>query len=54
LLDAVQARIRQVRAIRDFTTVLEPDALAEARQLAAGLASDDRDRQDRLLLGWLY
>lgn len=54
LLDAVKARIRQARVLRDFAPVLEPDALTEARQLAEGLTGDDHDRTARLLLGWFY
>jgi tetratricopeptide (TPR) repeat protein len=54
LLDAVKARLREVRAFRDFAPVLEPDALIEARQLAEGLTGDDHDRTALRLLGWLY
>ncbi|ONI76026.1 hypothetical protein ALI144C_35545 [Actinosynnema sp. ALI-1.44] len=52
-LSAVQTRLDRIAADRDFALALEPEALAEARQLTAALGSD-RDREARFVLGWLH
>ncbi len=54
LLAAVRARLQRVAVAQDLPPVLEPEAITEARRLAATLADDDGDLQARYLLGWLH
>ncbi|MBA5221654.1 CHAT domain-containing protein [Streptomyces griseoaurantiacus] len=51
---AVRSRLNRLAAKQDLGVVLEPEALAEARRLAAILRSDVSDLEGHYLLGWLH
>ena len=51
---AIQARLELAAATQDLTSLLEPGALAESRQLAGMLDDGDGDLQSRYLLGWFH
>jgi hypothetical protein len=53
LLAAVRARLQRVAAGPDLSPALEPEAIAETRELAGVLAGDEGDLEVRHLLGWL-
>uniref|UniRef100_UPI001319CE78 tetratricopeptide repeat protein n=1 Tax=Streptomyces prunicolor TaxID=67348 RepID=UPI001319CE78 len=50
----VGLRLERLAREQDLGVVLEPEALAEARQLAAILRNDESDLEGHYVLGWLY
>ncbi|GAB7186769.1 hypothetical protein ATKI12_6600 [Kitasatospora sp. Ki12] len=54
LRDAVATRLKRVTEAQDIAPVFEPQAIDDARQLAAVLRDDDGDLGSRYLLGWFH